>query len=727
MNDPAILIRAALLLAACTVVTACGNQEADHGEHEVRTSALISDEQSFGPPGFPGTSDFAKTVAVGGDTIAVGRPGTSRGAALMYPVNPSTGQVGSAQQLSISAVGAMAGDQWGDFVDLSRDGTRALACASARGYCAIFEDTSPGTTANGWTLAATFPGWSRGDLNGDAVILSSIQGTSNQVAIHERDPATGMWPLVKTYTGNNASGFGSSVAMGDGFALIGAPFDGPRSSTVYQVARNETTGVWETTRNILVSRFYQSAQQRGLGRSLALYGDRAAVRNGEQISIYDCASCRDGGVLLQSIPAPSTGNFGADIAVHGPYMAIGEPLYPSNPLDARPARGRVHLYTFDPVARSWGSRSIWEPSALATDDNFGADVDLSSQLRVVASANTASIADDGRVYFADAGPPGLADEPMAISLDFTMDENTTLTGNLRAVDADSSSLTYALATPPAVGTAVVDPSGSFTYTPPPNFFRATTPPRINSLTIDVLFSFTVSDGTYTSQPGEVGVAIEEAPDPPVFSNPADASTVIAFAGQPWQLTLQATDPMGGAIVYAATGLPAAASFDPNTGRISWTPTAADVGQYPISAQATSPAATASIDFTVSVVMPTPDPDMDMGGAMDPDMSAQMDMSPPVDMAPEADMAPAPDMGSTTADMGAPQDMGAAPTPDMSAADMGSGSGAGGDPPGSEDLGDEDPGCATSAPGAPGEPGMLVFALVSLGIALRRRTRSSAWT
>jgi hypothetical protein len=87
--------------------------------------------------------------------------------------------------------------------------------------------------------------------------------------------------------------------------------------------------------------------------------------------------------------------------------------------------------------------------------------------------------------------------------------------------------------------------------------------------------------------------------PPVFS-PTGSQSV--SAGQALQFTISATDPNRYSLTYSAAPLPTGASFDPVTGVFSWTPTASQLGDYPITFMARdNPTTSASISITVSVV------------------------------------------------------------------------------------------------------------------------------
>lgn len=98
------------------------------------------------------------------------------------------------------------------------------------------------------------------------------------------------------------------------------------------------------------------------------------------------------------------------------------------------------------------------------------------------------------------------DAPVAISATFTTDEDLAAIGTLGTTDADSTTLTFALATLPAHGVVEISPSGLFTYTSEPNYHG------------DDSFTFTVSDGTATSAPATVSINVLVVNDAPLAND-----------------------------------------------------------------------------------------------------------------------------------------------------------------------------------------------------------------
>jgi len=77
--------------------------------------------------------------------------------------------------------------------------------------------------------------------------------------------------------------------------------------------------------------------------------------------------------------------------------------------------------------------------------------------------------------------------------------------------------------------------------------------------------------------------------------------VDAVFGKPASFTFSAVDPAGFTVVLAASGLPDGATFDPGTGRFSWTPAQSQQGAYRIALTATNSAKAISTGYLTMVV------------------------------------------------------------------------------------------------------------------------------
>ncbi|MEJ0074360.1 MAG: Ig-like domain-containing protein [Alphaproteobacteria bacterium] len=117
------------------------------------------------------------------------------------------------------------------------------------------------------------------------------------------------------------------------------------------------------------------------------------------------------------------------------------------------------------------------------------------------------------------------DPPVAQDGSASCTEDTPVSGTLVAADIDSASLTYSLGTQAAHGTAVIDPDGSYSYTPAPDFNGTDS------------FTFLANDGEADSNIATVNLSIAAVNDPPVAQNGSASGTEdTAISG-----TLVATD------------------------------------------------------------------------------------------------------------------------------------------------------------------------------------------
>jgi hypothetical protein len=173
---------------------------------------------------------------------------------------------------------------------------------------------------------------------------------------------------------------------------------------------------------------------------------------------------------------------------------------------------------------------------------------------------------------------------------------TAVAVQLEASDADGDALAYSAAgLPPSLS---VNPStGLISGT----LTRADT----GSYTVTA----TVSDGSVpvSQQFTWVVTHINRAP---VLANPGNQLTVIANSVS---LPATGTDPDGDPLTYNATGLPASLLVDSNTGLISGTVAAAEIGSHPVSVTASDGQLEVTQTFTWEIVSPNRAPVLDNPG------------------------------------------------------------------------------------------------------------------
>jgi VCBS repeat-containing protein len=96
------------------------------------------------------------------------------------------------------------------------------------------------------------------------------------------------------------------------------------------------------------------------------------------------------------------------------------------------------------------------------------------------------------------------DAPTVPNYAVTTPEDTPVAGQVTGVDLDGDTLSYVAGTPPANGTVVVNPNGTYTYTPGANFNGTDT------------FTVVVSDGNGGTVTSTVDVTVSPVNDAPVF-------------------------------------------------------------------------------------------------------------------------------------------------------------------------------------------------------------------
>ena len=174
------------------------------------------------------------------------------------------------------------------------------------------------------------------------------------------------------------------------------------------------------------------------------------------------------------------------------------------------------------------------------------------------------------------------------------------------------------------GTIVDNGGGSYTYTPPQDFFGTDT------------FTYTAKDDATppaVSDPATVSITVNPTPDPPDVTNPGEQTNT---EGDVVSLQVVATDPDGDtSLTYAATHLPDGLSINTSTGLISGTIAYTAGSSSPFSSEVTvtdSTARSTSVSFLWNVIDTNAPPDVtdpgdqsDVEGAV---ISLQIEASDP---------------------------------------------------------------------------------------------------
>ena len=148
------------------------------------------------------------------------------------------------------------------------------------------------------------------------------------------------------------------------------------------------------------------------------------------------------------------------------------------------------------------------------------------------------------------------DAPVAANGSAETAEDTQAAGQVSTSDVDGDSLTYSLVDGPAHGTVVVNPDGSFTYSPAANFNGTDS------------FTYKANDGTVDSNIATVSITVTPVNDSPVAADGSVAKDEDSSAsGQ-----ASASDVDGDTLTYTMVEGPAHGTLVLNTdGSFSYTP------------------------------------------------------------------------------------------------------------------------------------------------------------
>ncbi len=181
----------------------------------------------------------------------------------------------------------------------------------------------------------------------------------------------------------------------------------------------------------------------------------------------------------------------------------------------------------------------------------------------------------------------------------TVNEGQLLQFTVTATDPDGDALTFAGANLPTGATLTDHHNGTATFSWTPSFTQAGNYPNAMVIVTDsgtppasASQSFTITVGTVNR--------------PPIL---APIGNRTATPGLPLSITMTASDPDGDALSFAATNVPAGASFVDNhngTATFSWTPDSTQTGTHSMTVTVTdagTPPLSASETFTITVLPP----------------------------------------------------------------------------------------------------------------------------
>ncbi|MGW0162691.1 Ig-like domain-containing protein [Mycobacterium sp. NPDC003323] len=222
--------------------------------------------------------------------------------------------------------------------------------------------------------------------------------------------------------------------------------------------------------------------------------------------------------------------FGGQLLATDIDGSAGAPRYA---LDTQATHGRVTVnadgsWTYTPDADFHGTDSF----TFTVSDAAGTSTPAQVTLTVTP------------VYDPPAGNPAAA----------SGDEDRDISGQLTAAGGEADDMTFTLDSSPAHGSVTIDPSGTWTYTPDPDFHGADS------------FTYTVDDGRAISDPVTVTVTINPVNDAPTAQAGTDTATEdgapitgsfefsdIDLGDGGDQVTVSVTQPAGGTVTVTADG------------------------------------------------------------------------------------------------------------------------------------------------------------------------------
>jgi hypothetical protein len=187
------------------------------------TSGFAWSATLIGDPG--ASARFGASVAVKGDTAAIGAPGADgQGAVYVF----TKGSAAWSLEAKLVAGDGAAGDELGAAIALDADTLIAGARGSAGGKGAVYVFTRAGTA---WSIQAKMiaPDAAPGDALGDAVAIdgdSAVVGASGKGAAYVFTRSTGRWTQRASLTAASVKlgeRFGAAVAIRGDTIVVGAP------------------------------------------------------------------------------------------------------------------------------------------------------------------------------------------------------------------------------------------------------------------------------------------------------------------------------------------------------------------------------------------------------------------------------------------------------------------------------------------------------------------------
>ena len=456
----------------------------------VRSGEVWTEQAKLTASDGAGSDRFSFSVSVSGDTIVVGAYqdddlGGNSGSAYVYV---RSGEVWT-EQAKLTAGDGARGDRFG--FNLSVSGDTAVVGA--------YQDDDLGSKSGSayvyvrsgevWTEQAKLTA-SDGAADDRLGFSVSVSGDTAAVGAYFDDDSGSksgsvyvfvrngvIWTEQAKLTASDGAAddqFGRKVSISGDTVVVGSQYDddsGNSSGSAYVFVRN---GVVWTEQSKLIA--YDGAASDLFGWDVGISGDTAIVgsygdddlgNSSGSMYIYDLAVAP---ANEPPVSVADTAITNEDVAVMIDVLSNDSDVNPSDSLSiasvADETNGTVVINSdntviFTPTANFNGTASF---TYIAQDNNSA----LSASTSVMITVNP------------------INDQPVAEDAHFLIDQGTTLSSTLSGSDVDGDTITFSLVDEPSSGNAVVNPDGSFTYTPDPAFAG------------EVTFTYRVNDGSLDS-------------------------------------------------------------------------------------------------------------------------------------------------------------------------------------------------------------------------------------
>jgi choice-of-anchor B domain-containing protein len=333
---------------------------------------------------------FGNSVAVGGGQVFVGEPTHEMRPGVLYVFRPD-GSGGWAQAQRLEASDGVPGDRFGIRSTIHGSELYVSATRIDGGTGAVYVFRRNGDS---WTEAERLvtddrsPADSLGSglaVDDEWAMIGTIGQNGGRGAVYAfRRSGDGWVQHSKLAPGNLQAEdrFGSTVALADGWALVGAPARNGRQGAVYAFQYDPAADSWQPRGNLQAPGLQPET---GMGSDIALVEGTALVtapgflQGMGMVFAYSLASdAWEMTAMLSPFQMEPGGQFGSALAFDGEAAMIGAP-------GAAQGQGRVYAFRRDAASGEWAEARRVGVDGLTAQDFFAATLDQSGDIAVAAS------------------------------------------------------------------------------------------------------------------------------------------------------------------------------------------------------------------------------------------------------------------------------------------------------------------------------------------------------